>query len=216
MSDETLRRLFEPFFTTKPVGTGTGLGMPMVYGLMKSHRGLVGVESTPGEGTTVTVSFPVVHGPVPVPQPDATPPKDEVFKGSEAILVVEDDEAIRAATRRALESRGYTVWTAEDGAAGLAMFHEHAGHLALIVSDLVMPNLGGRAMAESLRASGADIPILFTSGYSSDQVGHQMEALPNVQFLPKPWTLADLFVQVRRSIDMGRQDRGAPERLYDR
>jgi CheY-like chemotaxis protein/nitrogen-specific signal transduction histidine kinase len=201
MDDGTLRRVFEPFFTTKPVGSGTGLGMSMVYGLMKAHRGLVEAASVVGQGTTITVSFPLVHGPLPevAARPEEAAPREGT--GHEGILVVEDDEAIRAATRRALESRGYRVWTAEDGADGLAAFQAHGEHIALIVSDLVMPNFGGREMAETLRAAGVAVPILFTSGYSADRVDSQLEALAHVQFLPKPWTIADLRHRVREAID---------------
>ena len=206
MDDDTQRRIFEPFFTTKPVGTGTGLGMSMVYGLMKSHRGIVEVASTPGAGTVVTLSFPLAVE-AEVPETPDTAPRT-VPRGYGGILVVEDDEAIRTATRRALESHGYRVWTAEDGAVGLAVYRAHAAEIALILSDLVMPNLGGHDMANALRAEGATVPMLFTSGYSSDWLFGEQEIPSGIHFMPKPWTLPTLYERVREAIE-GVVDGGA-------
>lgn len=201
MDEHTLRRIFEPFFTTKPLGTGTGLGMSMVYGLMKSHGGMVEVASTPGNGAKVTLSFPLVPGPQPAPLPEPEPAATATPHGHEGILVVEDDEAIREATRRALVSHGYRVWTAEDGVVGLACYHAHAEEIALIVSDLVMPNVGGHEMADTLRNEGVTVPILFTSGYSSDWIFGEGDVPAGIRFMPKPWTLPNLYQCVRAALD---------------
>jgi len=201
MSTETQKHLFEPFFTTKPFGAGTGLGLSMVYGLMKSHGGRVEVQSVPGEGTEVRLYFPVVPGPAASELHEAPHASRDIEGGRESILVVEDDPAIRLATRRALESKGYRVWDAADGAIALDVFRAHAADIALVISDLVMPNLGGRQMAEAIRAAGSRVPILFTSGYSSDWIYGESGVPEQVQFLPKPWTLVDLYRTVREVIN---------------
>jgi two-component system, cell cycle sensor histidine kinase and response regulator CckA len=183
------------------MGAGTGLGMSMVYGLMKSHRGMVDVTSALGVGTVVTLGFPIVPGPHVEELPEEAPMPPKAPRGHEGILVVEDDDAIREATRRALVSHGYQVWTAEDGSVGLAMYRRHASEIALIVSDLVMPNLGGHDMADALRNEGVTVPILFTSGYSSDWLFGDGDTPAHVLFMPKPWTLADLHRRVRAALD---------------
>jgi CheY-like chemotaxis protein len=201
MTDETLRRIFEPFYTTKPIGTGTGLGMAMVYGLMKSHHGMVDITSTPGAGTSVSLHFPIVTGAVATDVQDVISQPTVAPGGHEGILIVEDDAAIRSATRRALESKGYHVWVAADGAEGLAVYRENRNEVALVLSDLVMPNMTGREMAGALRAAGASVPVLFASGYSADWIYGDMDLPDDVHFLPKPWTLTTLFLRVREVLD---------------
>jgi CheY-like chemotaxis protein len=201
MTDETLRRIFEPFYTTKPLGTGTGLGMAMVYGLMKSHHGMVDVSSTPGAGTSVSLHFPIVTGVVATDVQDVISQPTVAPGGHEGILIVEDDAAIRNATRRALESKGYHVWVAADGAEGLAVYRANRQDVALVLSDLVMPNMTGREMAGALRAAGASVPVLFASGYSADWIYGDMDLPDDVHFLPKPWTLTTLFLRVREVLD---------------
>ena len=200
MSAETQSHLFEPFFTTKPFGAGTGLGLSMVYGLMKSHRGVVEVQSALGQGTEVRLHFPVVPGPSVSELHEAPDESRDLDGGHESILVVEDDPAIRLATRRALESKGYHVWDAADGAIALDVFRAHAAEIALVISDLVMPNLDGRQMADAIRAGGARVPILFTSGYASDWIFGESGVPDQVRFLPKPWKLADLYRAARDAI----------------
>ena len=201
MDEETRQRIFEPFFTTKPAGVGTGLGMAMVYGLMKEHGGMAHVYSERGRGTEVKLFFPVSDsegpsGPVPV-RPDPR----QIPGGTEVLLLVEDDAAIRRASRRALEGRGYTILEAEDGERALEVFQQQHARIALVISDLVMPHLGGRQLAEALRAQGAQVPILFTSGYSETSVYREAALPPGVTFLHKPWTLTDLFTRVRTILD---------------
>jgi PAS domain S-box-containing protein len=195
MDRETLERVFEPFFTTKPPGEGTGLGMAMIYGLVKQHGGYVHVYSQPGQGTTVNVYFPAATGDGGAAQ---GPRLDELRGSGETILVVEDEDGIRRATKRALEGRGYRVLLAEDGEAALDIFHRHETDIDLIVSDLVMPRLGGRQFYEALQQEGKRPRILFTSGYSLEDVKAGSGFLPDVPFLHKPWTLTDLFVRVRQ------------------
>ena len=155
-------RIFEPFFTTKPPGQGTGLGMAMVYGLMKQHGGFIEVQSTLGIGTTVTLYFPpALEQPTPAPLlPVPAPP------GTETILLVEDETALRRSASRILERKGYRVLTAADGEEALHMFRMHRDRVALVVSDVVMPRLSGPGLYSALRREGVQVPFLFMSGYT--------------------------------------------------
>jgi len=202
MDAETKRRLFEPFFTTKPVGRGTGLGMAMVYGMMKQHNGMAHVYSEVGQGTTVKLYFPTAK--------DVGQAADEVesaaeahdrAEGTETILLAEDEPSIRRATKRALEGKGYVVIVAADGEEALELYERHKDEVALVVSDLVMPRLGGRQLAEALRGGGSQVPILFTSGYSAESATGAAKFPSGVKFLQKPWTLTDLFASVRQALE---------------
>jgi PAS domain S-box-containing protein len=200
MDASTQERVFEPFFTTKPPGEGTGLGMAMIYGLVKQHGGYVHVYSEVEQGTTVNVYFPAASGEV-GSAVDEVIRFEELRGRGETILLVEDEDGIRRATKRALEGRGYEVLVAEDGEEALEMFHRHEAEIDLIVSDLVMPRLGGRQFYEALKKEGKDPRILFTSGYSVDDVKAGSGFLRDVPFLHKPWTLTDLFLRVRQVLD---------------
>ncbi len=201
MDEATQRRVFEPFFTTKEAGKGTGLGLSMVYGLMKQHGGMAHVYSEPGEGTTIKLYFPIVaDAEAPAEGHPERPKNEAVTRGSETVLVVEDDEGIRRATRRALEGHGYAVLTAADGEEALEVLERETGRVALVISDLAMPKLGGRQLAAAMRQTGAEIPILFTSGHSREAA--MDNGLPSdAHFLQKPWTLQNLFTYVRRVLD---------------
>jgi PAS domain S-box-containing protein len=201
MDEETRLRMFEPFYTTKPAGVGTGLGMAMVYGIMKEHDGMVHVYSEVGRGTVVNLYFPVDAA---TSAKSAAEPRlgiPAVRGGGETILLAEDDAAIRMATRRALERNGYVILDASDGEQALSVFRANASTIDLVISDLIMPNLGGRQFAEALRAEGSTVPVLFTSGYSSEAVYRQGEMPARVGFLHKPWTLTQLFTRVRDILD---------------
>jgi signal transduction histidine kinase/ActR/RegA family two-component response regulator len=211
MDERTRRQVFEPFFTTKPVGVGTGLGLSMVYGLMRSHGGSVMLESAPGAGTIVRLYFPLATVSLGADAERIAPPSPRPPTGHEGILLVEDDAAIRKATQRALESKGYRVLEAADGVQALETFERHAGEISLVITDLVMPNLGGRELAEALRARGSAVPVLFTSGYAADGLFGDADIPAGVQFLQKPWTLAELFTHVRDAIDaVSPRDRPEP------
>jgi PAS domain S-box-containing protein len=200
MDEATRLRVFEPFFTTKSAGAGTGLGMAMVYGLMKEHDGLVNIYSELGKGTVVRLYFPIVTAPV----ESGGAQKDSALNargGSETILLVEDDPAIRRASRRALEGRGYHVLDASDGEIALDILRNGGHNVSLVISDLVMPNLGGRQLAEAMRADGMEIPILIMSGYADTPTYRNADLPAGVEFLHKPWTLSDLFVKVRTLLD---------------
>ena len=198
MTDDVRQRLFEPFFTTKEAGAGTGLGMAVVLGLVQEHRGFVVVDSTPGSGTTVRVYFPAST------EAAADAPREPPARlpgGSETVLVVEDEEALRGFARRALEKHGYRVLTAANGLEALEVLRVEGRAVALVVSDMVMPRMGGPQLEKAMREEGIRTPVLFTSGYAARTVDEQRLREGRVPFLAKPWTVADLLRRVREVLD---------------
>jgi len=198
MDAETRRHAFEPFFTTKPVGEGTGLGLAMVYGLVKQHGGFVDVASEPGRGTTFRLYFPAVA--------ESCSPRDaaetpDLRGGSETVLLVEDDASLRRTATRVLTKYGYTVLTANDGAEALVRLRSGRTRPALVISDVVMPNASGPQLLAALRDGGGAPRMLFTSGYTSRDVHERGLIGPDVPFLAKPWTIADLLRKVREVLD---------------
>jgi PAS domain S-box-containing protein len=199
MSPATRARVFEPFFTTKEVGKGTGLGMAMVYGLVKQHNGFIDLYSELGRGTTVRLYFPAVTSPIQAagPEPLVTVP----VGGTERILVVDDEEGIRRSAVRVLERFGYQVEEAADGEAALAILSGAAAKFDLVLSDVVMPRMGGLALYEDLRRREVATRTLLMSGYTAEDVRVLMGANPGVSFLNKPWTVTDLLHRVREVLD---------------
>ncbi len=200
IAKENIGKIFEPFFTTKEVGKGTGLGLSTVYGIVKQSGGFIFAESENGQGTKFDIYLPVHVGGAPVAEkpgrPDRQKPKD--LWGSGRILVVEDEDMVRAVAERALVRQGYVVETAADGEEALAMFAGGKGY-DLIVSDVVMPNLDGPAMARQLRAKYGDVKILFMSGYAEEQLRQSIN-LDNVSFLPKPFSVQQIAEAVRDAL----------------
>jgi two-component system cell cycle sensor histidine kinase/response regulator CckA len=206
MDERTKERVFEPFFTTKPVGRGTGLGMAMIYGTVKQHQGHIHLYSEVGKGTTVKVYLPVAGSAAPVAAP--TSASEAPVGGSETILVVEDDVSIRRATRRALESHGYNVLSAADGEEALEQVRQRGpAAIDLIITDLVMPKLGGRQLYEALLAADIRTNVMFASGYSQRDVQECAAIEADVPFLHKPWTLSELLCRVRDAIQSGKGQR---------
>lgn len=199
MDGETLDRIFEPFFTTKAMGEGTGLGMAMVYGLTKQHGGFVHIESEEGKGTRVELLFPVSQE-ARIPAPSrAAKPKPQA--GNETILLVEDEDALRRSGKRVLERFGYAVLLAADGLEGLEQFRAHRDRVDLVISDMVMPNLGGAELYRALRDEGETVPFLMVSGYTGDEATERKVLDPGVPILPKPWDISDLLQEVRGLLD---------------
>ena len=197
MDEATRRRIFEPFFTTKPAPLGTGLGMTMIYGLARQQGAPIEVESAPGRGTSVTISFPAASGGTLVSGVDDAAP---VPTGSETILVAEDEAPVRRAATRLLERLGYTVITAADGEEALQLFRAHASEVSLVLSDIVMPRMGGRALYDALRREGYDVKFLFSSGYGGDQL-QDLDAGGGLMLIRKPWSLSELAVKLREVLD---------------
>src|SRR5439155_1911701 len=168
MDAETKPHLFEPFFTTKPVGKGTGLGLATVYGIVKQFGGFIWVYSEPAQGTTFKIYLPLVDAEASASIPAAAPP--EPPRGTETVLLVEDAPQVRSVTRRVLERAGYVVLEASEGAVALQMAGRHVGPIHLLLTDLVMPGLGGRQIADELLRSRPETKVLFMSGYTDDAV----------------------------------------------
>ncbi|MEP2102070.1 MAG: response regulator [Parasphingorhabdus sp.] len=197
IAPELIGKIFEPFFTTKEVGKGTGLGLSTVYGIVKQSGGYIFADSKPGKGATFSIYFPVhkmsEQETAQTMEPLKAVAKKELW-GSGHILLVEDEDMVRAVAERALTRQGYTVVTASDGEEGL----QHLEDLAegedifdMVVSDVVMPNMDGPAMAKEVRAQYPDMPILFMSGYAEEQLRKSID-LDNVAFLPKPFSVAQI------------------------
>ena len=195
-------KIFEPFFTTKEVGKGTGLGLSMVYGIVKQTGGYVFVDSEPGAGATFKILLPR-HSPetvVETPKPEIAKPTADLT-GQGAILLVEDEEAVRAFASRALVSRGYTVLEAESGLDALRVVENAGGKIDLIVSDVIMPEMDGPTMLTELRKRGLTAKIIFVSGYADDAFAKNLPAGQDFQFLPKPFSLKQLIETVKGAMN---------------
>lgn len=197
MDEETRRRAFEPFFTTKGVGEGTGLGLSTVYGIVKQSEGHVFLHSAPGRGTTVEVYLPKAVGVGAAVPPEPAGPAEQL-RGTETVLLVEDNDQVRAVARRVLQGSGYVVLEARRGDEALLLAERHEGPIHLLLTDVVMPEVGGRELAQQVRARRPQIAVLYTSGYSSDWAGVNE---PDAPFLPKPFTAAELIQKVREVLD---------------
>ena len=195
MDEATRLRAFEPFFTTKRPGEGTGLGLAMVYGFVQQSGGSVAVESAPGRGSTFRLRLPCVEG---APQALAAAAHGEAPRGDETVLLVEDDDRLLRLGRATLEALGYEVLCAGNGMEALELESEHA--VDLVLTDVVMPTLGGFELAGILRESRPALPILFMSGYPTAGALKQVAVPEGAQFLPKPFKPAELARAVRSAL----------------
>ncbi len=207
MEERVRARVFEPFFTTKPPGEGSGLGMSMIYGLTQQHGGFVELETELGRGTTVRIHFPLARDDQPLAELTVAPVG--LRGGTERILLVEDEDGLRRVAQRALEKVGYSVITASDGVEALEAYRSHVADIDLIITDVVMPKLGGLALYRTLRQEGHGVAFLFTSGYAAHEILHSDLSDGELALLQKPWTLADLTHRVREVLDRGRKESGA-------
>ena len=203
MTDEVKAHIFEPFFTTKERGRGTGLGLSTVYGIVKQHGGDIWVYSEPGRGATFKIYLPAAEGAVAAPpEPKQAEP---ARRGTETILVVEDEEAVRKLLRDVLEQRGYRVLEAASGADALEIASNPAEHIDLLLTDVVMPRMGGRELARRFALGRPDTPILFLSGYTEEMVGDQGVLTPGANFMSKPFAPEELARRVREILDSVRK-----------
>ncbi|MDD5140963.1 MAG: response regulator [Verrucomicrobiales bacterium] len=201
MDAMTLAHIFEPFFTTKEIGKGTGLGLATVYGIVKQHEGWLEVASEPGQGTTFDLFFPAGNE-MAAPIKEETAPATPVAGGTESILIVEDEPFLREMARDILQKYGYQILEAASGKEALAVWQQHTGHVDLLLTDMVMPEgVSGADLAEQLLLQKPDLKIIFTSGYTANEVSPEVLAKTRAQFLQKPYSHADLAKIVRDSLN---------------
>ncbi len=194
-----LPHIFEPFFTTKEPGKGTGLGLATVFGIVKQHRGWITVESQVGKGSTFQVFLTALEAPEAAAHPVAPPAKTG---GTETILLVEDDDAVRRIMHAILAAHGYKVLEAANGVEALKIWAQNGGRVDLLLTDLVMPEgISGRELADRLRALRPDLPVVLASGYSADILGHEFSLQPGQSFIQKPVSPTQLLETIRRCLD---------------
>jgi PAS domain S-box-containing protein len=199
MTEETKQKIFEPFFTTKEVGKGTGLGLAMVYGILKQHEGFINVYSEPGRGTTLRIYLPLIKA-------EAADEKIAVTYeypkgGTETILLAEDDASLRRLSMLVLEQMGYTVIVANDGEDAVTKFMENQDRIQLLLFDIIMPKKNGREAYEEIRKVMPDVPVLFASGYSPDMLSEKSLIPEGAAIVYKPSSPLDLSKKVREVLD---------------
>jgi two-component system, cell cycle sensor histidine kinase and response regulator CckA len=203
MTEEVKAHMFEAFFTTKPLGKGTGLGLATCQTIVQQSGGHIGIYSELGRGTTFKIYFPRVAEPL-----DAAARLAQAGPlpcGTETLLVVEDDPSVRHLACGVLETQGYDVLSASNGEEALRVARDHEGApIRLVVTDVIMPLMGGKAMADGLKTSYPDLKTLFTSGYPDEAIAHHGVLDADVEFLPKPYTPATLAHKVRDVLDQPR------------
>jgi len=199
MDEETKRRIFEPFFTTKEPGRGTGLGLSVVYGIVQSHRGLIGVESAPGKGTKFTLDIPI---------PDSAAAEEIAAReadiarigGTETLMVVEDEEMLSELLKASLEALGYTVVVASNGDQALGMFESVGEEIDLVVSDLGLPGMSGAELFQKIRAIRGDARVIIATGYIDPETRSELLNLGACGFIQKPYLPDDVARAVREAL----------------
>jgi len=199
MDAETQSHIFEPFFTTKTMGQGTGLGLATVYGIVRQSGGYIWVYSEPGQGTTFKIYLPRVEEPL-----ESSEPKPSVvidLKGREIVLLVEDDHALREVISRGLKKFGYKILEAANGGEALLICEKQKGPIDLLLTDVVLPQMSGRELAERLRSFRADMKVLYMSGYTENAIVNNGILKENVGFLQKPFKVNVLVQKIREIMD---------------
>jgi two-component system, cell cycle sensor histidine kinase and response regulator CckA len=199
MTPAVRAHLFEPFFTTKPVGKGTGLGLATVYGIVKQSGGYIAVRTEPARGSSFKVYLPRIAAPASAPAP--APPSRGSLRGVETVLVVEDEQAVLTLSRRALETEGYTVLAAADGADAVRIAERHGGTIHLLLTDMVMPGMSGRELAAQLAARRPGLRVVYMSGYPGDAAARGGALAQGSAFLQKPFEPDALARKVREALD---------------
>jgi two-component system, cell cycle sensor histidine kinase and response regulator CckA len=197
----TLQRIFEPFFTTKEPGKGTGLGLATVYGIVKQSGGFVEVESEPGEGAAFLVYLPRHDEEAMLVVPEPAPAPVAAAQQNETILLVEDEDVVRRLALEILEQTGYVVLEAPDALEALSIARAHEGRIDLLVTDVVMPKMNGRELAERLTQLIGDVRVLYTSGYTDSEIVQDGMLQPGTAFLQKPFTVAQLADKVKSLLE---------------
>ena len=199
MTPEVKDRLFEPFFTTKEQGKGTGLGLSTVYGIVKQSGGNIWVYSEPGQGATFKIYLPRVEEPLTEKKREEV--SREIPRGGETILVVEDEETVRKLAMRLLKGQGYRVLEASDGGKAFMLCEKYKERIDLILTDVVMPGMSGRELAERLKQIHPEMKVLYMSGYTDNAIVHHGVLKEGIHFIQKPFTLESLARKVREVLD---------------
>jgi len=207
MDEATKASVFEPFFTTKEQGKGSGLGLATVYGIVRQSGGAIWLESELGRGTTFKICLPRLAAAAEAAPPET--PETTRARGTETILLVEDEDNVREFVRRILEASGYTVIACRNGADALLACERHPGPIDLLLTDVIMPQMSGGRLAERLSAIRPTTRVLFMSGYADDAIAQHGVLDPGTQFIAKPFTTAALATKVREVLDSGEK---SPER----
>jgi CheY-like chemotaxis protein len=198
MDEKTRQRIFEPFFTTKELGKGTGLGLATAYGVIKQHNGHINVYSEQGKGTTFKIYLPLVESSMDKGEcKEVIPPK----RGSETILIAEDNDDVRTLTKQVLSQFGYEVIEAVDGEDAVNQLKKYKDIIRLVVIDVIMPKKSGKEVYDEIRKIIPGIKVLFTSGYTSDIINKKGILEEGVDFISKPLTPYDLLCRIREIID---------------
>jgi CheY-like chemotaxis protein len=197
MDRATQARIFEPFFTTKEMGKGTGLGLSTVFGIVQQSGGSIWVYSEPGQGTSFKVYFPRVDGAVEL----RSVTRPSTLRGAETVLLVEDEALVRQLTHEILRRNGYRVLEAADGVEALAIVRDHAGHIDLLLTDVVMPRMSGHELVELARPVRPQMRILYVSGYSEEAIARQGQLTKGIELLSKPFTPGVLTAKIRELLD---------------
>jgi CheY-like chemotaxis protein len=200
MEKEVMERIFEPFFTTKKVGEGTGLGLSVVHGIVKSHNGAIAVDSTPGKGSTFDIFFPKVESnEVQVPESsEPATPKQEV------ILLVDDEKVMVDVTKQILERLGYAVVATTSSIVALEAFQEEPDEFDLVITDQTMPNMTGTQLAKEIIAIKPDIPVILCSGYPENVNQEEVRSIGIKKFITKPISKQDITTLIREVLDKER------------
>jgi CheY-like chemotaxis protein len=196
MGESTLARIFEPFFTTKETGKGTGLGLSMVYGIVQQYHGQICVESAPGAGSTFRIYFPQEQR-LPAQASPAVFTVDDLAPHHETVLLVEDEPGLRKLISVILSAEGYSILEAPDGVEALRVVKQHAGPIHLLLTDMIMPQMSGRQLAEKLLSLLPDIRVMLMSGNPAEMIEEEGDLDPRVQFLQKPFTPDALTEKLR-------------------
>ncbi len=201
MDEKTRMRIFEPFFTTKEVGKGTGLGLSMVYGVIKQHQGYIDVESQPGRGTTFSIYLPLLPDEPEKKSPDGTAPDEELPRGTETLLVAEDDEVLRKLSRGLLQEAGYRVIEAKNGEDAIEKFLVYKDEIQMLILDMIMPRKGGMEAYKTIKTIKPEIRALFVSGYTADKLYMDRMLRGESELIFKPISPGTLLRKVREILD---------------
>jgi CheY-like chemotaxis protein len=213
MDAETQKHIFEPFFTTKEKGKGTGLGLATVYGIVKQSGGYIWVDSEPGAGTTVRVYLPRVEGEEDAAEPPRSAGAEQApTRGTETVLLVEDEDMVRRMTREVLEGAGYQVLEASSGFEALRVSAGHGGRLHVMLTDVVMPGMSGRELAERLAPVRPGMKVLYMSGHTDDAIFHHGVTQAGTGFLQKPFTPDALERRIRELLEQPGAVTAQPDR----